>query len=239
MSTPTKIDRLKEDAPLSRQNWVCLSFLSPEGIKNCTLRGLKVRGVYETQGEAKERCEELQAKDPGFHVFVGEVGKWLPWDPDPNSTKDQVYQEKELNDLMKGYEDNLKKAQRMQDDRKGDMMKNAAYEQRTRKEKIQERLQKKLAKKKMEGRMNSVVNKSSTGQLPTVNELELNSKKDALDTNLELGNDEKTRLRKNDLELHNQKNDVKKLDNKLDKIKSLYQKLQDKTAMSGSSSSTS
>jgi len=27
------IDHLSEDEPISRQNWVCLSFVSPEGIK--------------------------------------------------------------------------------------------------------------------------------------------------------------------------------------------------------------
>ena len=49
--------------------------LSPEGIRNCNVRGLKIRGVYNTQEEANKRAEYLQKIDPNFHVFVGEVGK--------------------------------------------------------------------------------------------------------------------------------------------------------------------
>jgi len=110
---PTKyIDYLKEDTPIPRQNWVCVSFLSPEGIKNCSIRGLKIRGVYETKEQANKRADELKAEDEDFHVFVGEVGKWLAWDPDPNSVEDQQYQEKELNDLMKAYRDNLEKTKK-------------------------------------------------------------------------------------------------------------------------------
>src|SRR3989304_5647810 len=112
-STPTQntkyIDYLTEDTPIPGQLWVCVSFLSPEGIKNCSVRGLKVRGVYGTHQEADNRAKELQKLDPDFNVFVGEVGKWLAWDPDPNDVQDSVYQEKELNDLMKGYKDNLEK----------------------------------------------------------------------------------------------------------------------------------
>lgn len=237
------IDRLKEDLPIPRQNWVCISFLSPEGIKNCSLRGLKIRGTYDTKEEAKERCEELQAIDSKHHVFVGEVGKWLPWDPDPNSTKDQVYQEKELNDLMEGYEDNLKKATKMQEQRKDDMMKNAAYEQRTRKEVVQERLQKKLAKKKMDTKMETVAKTSMKNLLPdtdtakpklTKKEKEHNAKNKELTSKDKVNKIEKDRLIKNDVEIHNQKTNLKQIDNKLDKIKTLYKKLQDKSSSSSS-----
>lgn len=125
----TKIDNLKEDKPIDRQNYVCLSFLSPEGIRNCSIRGLKIRGVYPTREEADARAKELQEVDKLFDVFVGEVGKWLPWDPDPNDgAKDQVYYEQELQTLMEGHEDNLKKSKRMHEQRRSDMLENAATE---------------------------------------------------------------------------------------------------------------
>ena len=76
-----KIDYLTEDKPIVNQKFVCLSFLSPEGISNCKIRGLKIRGVYDTYEDATKEAKELRDMDKHFHVFVGEVGKWLPWDP--------------------------------------------------------------------------------------------------------------------------------------------------------------
>jgi hypothetical protein len=131
-SSSTKyIDYLSEDPPIPGQLWTCISFLSPEGIKNCSLRGLKIRGVFGTKPEADKYAEELQKIDSDFHVFVGEMGKWLPWDPDPNDIKDNIYQEKELNDLMKGYKDNLDKAKKMQQDRKESMIREGAKQEQS------------------------------------------------------------------------------------------------------------
>lgn len=71
-----------------------------------TVRGMKVRGVYSTHKEACARAKKLQKNDPIHNVFVGQVGYWLPWDPDPSRVGDQEYAEKELNELMKKYKDN-------------------------------------------------------------------------------------------------------------------------------------
>lgn len=73
-----------------------------------TIRGLKVRGVYDTYPEAKARSEEIRSLDKNFNVYVGQVGYWLPWDPSPTTIKDQEYQETELNTLVKKYNENLK-----------------------------------------------------------------------------------------------------------------------------------
>jgi hypothetical protein len=71
-----------------------------------TVRGLKVRGVYASQPEAVARSKKLQRNDQVHNIFVGEVGKWLPWEPDPNSVADQEYAEDQLNMLMKKYKEN-------------------------------------------------------------------------------------------------------------------------------------
>ena len=71
-----------------------------------TVRGLKVRGTYSSQQEAVARSKKLQRNDPIHNIFVGEVGKWLPWDPDPNSVNEQEYAEDQLNTLMKKYKEN-------------------------------------------------------------------------------------------------------------------------------------
>lgn len=71
-----------------------------------TMRGVKVRGVYSTPKEAEARGKKLQQKDKYFNIFIGEVGKWLPWDPEPHQVQDQEYAEEELNTLMKKYKEN-------------------------------------------------------------------------------------------------------------------------------------
>lgn len=152
------IDYLEEDDPIHGQSWYCVSFLSPEGIKNCSVRGLKMRGVFSTREEADKRAEYLQNLDPDFHVFVGEVGKWCPWDPDVNNIDDQRYAEEDLNDIMKGYKENLLRAKKIQAQRKKDMLKQTALEEQetqnnnklTRAEKKRLNLRKKLEKKKAE-----------------------------------------------------------------------------------------
>jgi hypothetical protein len=148
-----KIDYLDEDKQLPNQRWVCVSFLSPEGIMNCTLRGLKIRGVFATKEEADEHAKYLHEVDPDFHVFVGEVGKWLPWDPEPDDdskVKDQVYYESTLQDLMKAYKENRKKAQRTQEMRKKQKLDDARKRsENERKMATIERMQKKLKEKQL------------------------------------------------------------------------------------------
>lgn len=71
-----------------------------------TIRGLKVRGVTGTHGEAVAMSKKLQRNDTLHNIFVGEVGKWLPWDPKPHQVQEQEYAEDQLNTLMKGYKNN-------------------------------------------------------------------------------------------------------------------------------------
>ena len=71
-----------------------------------TIRGLKVRGVTGTHGEAVILSKKLQRSDPIHNIFLGEVGKWLPWDPKPSQVQDQEYAEDQLNSLMKNYKNN-------------------------------------------------------------------------------------------------------------------------------------
>ena len=70
------------------------------------VRGVKVRGVYSTYEEAEKRAKMLQRKDRSFHVFVGSVGYWLPWDPCADRIENEEYLEEELNNLMKEYKEN-------------------------------------------------------------------------------------------------------------------------------------
>lgn len=181
-----EVDYLDEDKPLRGQNYVCLSFLSPEDVLNnkevfyfekyleqfakdvdgllsglaekykddagtikvirennahlfkgnelqehfrsfkrfnsenmerefseknnfrTSVRGIKVRGVFETLKEAQVRAEVLRRSgDTRFDIFVGQVGVWCPWSPNPEDMQEQEYAETQLNTLMKEYKQNM------------------------------------------------------------------------------------------------------------------------------------
>ena len=80
-------------------------FHSKQNFKT-TVRGLKVRGVYDTMDEAKKRCDVLKKIDPNFNIMIGQVGCWCPWSPNPNDIDDQNWSETQLNTLMMNYKKN-------------------------------------------------------------------------------------------------------------------------------------
>jgi len=75
-----------------------------------SVRGLKVRGVYNSQEEAELRCKKLRDTDPSHDIFVGPVGVWIPWDPDAYKTGRIEFMEEELNQLHKEKMQNEAKA---------------------------------------------------------------------------------------------------------------------------------
>jgi len=64
-----------------------------------SVRGLKIRGSFNTQEEAETKCKLLREKDPHHDIFVGPVGVWIPWDPDAYKTGKVEFMEEELNQL--------------------------------------------------------------------------------------------------------------------------------------------
>ena len=104
--TYDSVSEMYEDWKYTRDEDLEASFAEKNDF-HTTTRGLKVRGVYETEREAKVRAQVLQRKDPAFHVFVGQVGYWLPWDPSADGVAEQEYTEGALNDLVKKYKENL------------------------------------------------------------------------------------------------------------------------------------
>jgi DNA repair exonuclease SbcCD ATPase subunit len=122
-------DFLTEDSLLPNgQKWVCLSFLTPEkeleGKKQTTLSGLKIRGVFSSYDEACNHAKKLQSVDQAFNVFVGEMGKWLPFDPAPDSeyVKNSEYANEKLNEMMKKYHENQEKAKLLHEHNKNELI---------------------------------------------------------------------------------------------------------------------
>ena len=71
-----------------------------------TIRGIKVRGVFSSEAEASVRAKRLQRSDPNFNIYMGSVGKWMAWEPEPGKVTTQEYANEQLNTLMKKYKDN-------------------------------------------------------------------------------------------------------------------------------------
>ena len=92
-------------------------------------RALKIRGVTKTYKEGCERAEEIrEGHGQNFHVFTAEVGKWLPYNPDPEKLSDENYYEKEINNMLKAYKINKKKTDIHYQQRKREMMEKAIFE---------------------------------------------------------------------------------------------------------------
>ena len=94
-----------------------------------SVRGVKVRGVYSTYPEAEKRAKYLQRTDRSFHVFVGQVGYWLPWDPCADHVQNEEYLEEELNTLMKEYKENEVRRDMFYEEQKREKKKAALEEQ--------------------------------------------------------------------------------------------------------------
>ena len=72
-----------------------------------SIRGIKVRGVFDTIEEAKNRSEFVKKLDNKFNIYIAQVGCWCPWSPNPDCLENQEYAETQLNTLMKEYKKNM------------------------------------------------------------------------------------------------------------------------------------
>ena len=108
------VKKFYEDWKYSRNDKLEAEFYEQNDFRT-TMRGLKIRGTYDTHKEASVRAQVLRRKDPSFNVFVGQVGSWLPWDPECDKIQEQEYQEQMLNDLVKKYKENMDDSNDMYD----------------------------------------------------------------------------------------------------------------------------
>jgi hypothetical protein len=104
-----------------------------------TMYTFKVRGSYDTVEEAQKRITYLNSIDSNVNIYLAEVGKWCPFDDDPEKAKDAVYKDDELNRLMKGYKENQEKGKQLFEQRKADMVAKALQDTKDKKEKLKEK----------------------------------------------------------------------------------------------------
>lgn len=146
----SKTDLLTEDTINPKgQNFICISFLTDKENKT-TLSGIKVRGTFASYEEACAHAKKLQSVDEYFNVFVGEMGKWLPFDPNPDSeaVKDSEYANEQLNNMMKSYMENQEKAKIFHEQRKNEMVKKNILENLNTRQQNLDEIKKKMKKSK-------------------------------------------------------------------------------------------
>lgn len=104
-STPGSIQKEYEDFMYKNSAKLEEAFFAKNEFRT-TIRGIKVRGVFASEAEASVRAKRLQKSDPNFNIYMGGVGKWMAWEPDPNKVVEQEYANEQLNTLMKKYREN-------------------------------------------------------------------------------------------------------------------------------------
>lgn len=145
--TTKYIDYLTEDTPIDGQEWFCVSFVSPE--KGCSMMAFKIRGFFHTHEQASKHAEKLRKDDPDFDIFVGSTFKWVPYNPDPETIEDEVYQEKELQKLICNYKKSREQAKDQYDERKETMLKETAIAEENKLKKQRNKLKKKMNKQEI------------------------------------------------------------------------------------------
>ena len=113
-----------EDFKFSNEEKIGEVFDKANNFKT-SVRGVKVRGVYDTKREADVRAAVLQRQDPLFDVFVGQMGYWCPWDPNPQKIDDIEYMNNDLNKLVKEYKSNEAKKDMFYQEQKTQRQKDA------------------------------------------------------------------------------------------------------------------
>lgn len=122
--------KMDENEIMDRFESYCLTNhknLEQEFSKNnnnqTSLRGVKIRGSFETLEEARSRANHVRNNiEQHIHAYVIPVGVWVPWDPNPDVAQDQEYMLDELNNLMGQYKENVENVKEVFDRRKTDLI---------------------------------------------------------------------------------------------------------------------
>ena len=232
-------DYLDEDKPLKymvkKQNFCIISMLTPksfpeekrEQFSDQKILGIKVRGVFETYEDAKTNADKLQKLDKYHNIFVGEVGKWLPFDVDISEMEtedDPVYREQALNKYMKSYKDSLHEEEIAEKERKEEKLKGASVINDKSEipvetgigttDTLTEALQNKV---NLDSQKLNTEGTSSSEQQQKVNEY-----KETLDDEIKNNEESNVKIEK---ELEDSKTKLKDLENKLSTIDSIYNEL--------------
>lgn len=133
------------------EGFFLISFLSQKNIKSEKKinPAFKIRGYFKTLEEAQEGAKKLQEKDPYFDIFLGKMGHWMPFDPDVETVDEQIYREKELNELMSQYKKQQEEHNKLEEERRRQMKESVKISQEDKQKENEKSLEEKKEKEKM------------------------------------------------------------------------------------------
>jgi len=244
------IDYLNEYTIPESQKWGCYSFVSGRNVKNYKgpIGGLYVNiGNFSSQDEAQKHANRIQKDIPHFHIFVGENGKWLEYDPDPDSVKEFHYREPEQQKFMKSYLEEREKAKEFEAERKQELMQESVKSTVEKEKEAKANKNKRKQEKKKASKHKKLENKKSQNEEKETKQVEAKSvaklehkrddntkmsTSDEISKKEELIKKEGERLKKNEeiISQLSQQNDEesKKVTEALNKAKLAYKQLSSK-----------
>ncbi len=193
-----------------------------EKEKKITMYTFKVRGAYETIEEAQKRIQYLSAIDKHVNIYLAEVGKWCPFDDDPEKAKDAVYKDEELNRLMKGYKENQEKGKQLFEQRKAELVSKALNDTKDKKEKN------KLDDEKLKALKE--ISQKIEGENKTKMEDTLKEKEDELKQREEKNKESKKEIDTKKSEIHSKEEKIRKLNDEVAAAKKRYEEMLAKSA---------
>lgn len=126
---PRDRDYLDEDRSLKKnikhQNYFVVSFLTPSSFpksqrhraEGFNVWGIKIRGCYETEDDAKERMKHLQEINKSDNIYPGEVGELYPIDIDMDTVDNVNYREDRMNTYLDAYENAIEEGEEREENR--------------------------------------------------------------------------------------------------------------------------
>jgi hypothetical protein len=104
------------------QAFACLSIVGPTCPQKTDQLGIKIRGCFSTNEEARRHAKKLQEADGTLDIYVVEMFKWLLIPPDPTQIENVEYPNAKLQEIMSKYQENQRLASAMFEERKRGMM---------------------------------------------------------------------------------------------------------------------
>lgn len=119
MSTK-ELKTLPNDEVIESQKYTIFSFITPKnGLKESAFM---FRGAFPTIEKAKEYAKHLQEVNGDFNIFIGEGFKWTYFNDDLDKCTDINYKEERLNEIMKEYDEQMKKKDKLEKERQKEMI---------------------------------------------------------------------------------------------------------------------
>lgn len=118
-SLPTGLTLEQDYVTVPGQRFALVSFVGPDQPQKNEKLGMKIRGVFATEDEARAHVKRIQdSGDRSVDILLMEMYKWCVVPPDPMMIENHEYQEEYLNDLMTNFAESQRAAKQHFEERK-------------------------------------------------------------------------------------------------------------------------